>query len=68
MRLGGEVATVYILPSLTHSLLRNGDIPSASPSPVGCILLYDTILADGALTNPTPKVRMSSSAYIRCVP
>ena len=49
MRLGGEVATVYILPSLTHSLFRDGDIPSASPPPVGCVPLYDTIPADGAL-------------------
>ena len=50
MRLGGEVATVYILPSLTHSLLRDGDIPSASPPPVGCVLLYDTF----QLTGPLP--------------
>ena len=58
MRLGGEVATVYILPARPTLLLRDGDIPSASPPPVGCVPLYDTIPADGALPihSETPGV------------
>ena len=58
MRLGGEVASVYILPGLTHSLLHDGDLPSASPSPVGCVLLYDTFQLTGPLPiySKTPDV------------
>ena len=60
MRLGGEVATVYILLDPTHFLLRDGDIPSAPPSPVGCALLYDTV----RLTGPLP-IRFRNSGCPR---